>query len=115
VERTSILLHLVDISDGATVEPIDALEALNRELGLYSPLLLEKIQVIAGTKTDSMTEDRRQKALSKYCREKGYKFFSISAVTGEGVKGLVKHLGSEVEKNREIAHMCHSHESGNPE
>ena len=101
VERTSILLHLVDISDAATVGPADALEALNKELGLYSPLLLEKPQVIAGTKIDSMTEDAKQKALSRYCRKKGYKFFAISAVTGDGVKELVKHLGSEVEKNRE--------------
>ncbi len=100
IERTSILLHLVDLSDSITVSPVDTLEAVNRELGLYSPLLLEKPQVVAGTKIDAMTEEDHLKTLSRYCRKKRFKFFAISAVTGEGVKELVKHLGKEVEKGR---------------
>lgn len=100
IERTSILLHLADISDGATVSPVDAVETVNKELGLYSPLLLEKPQVIAGTKIDAMTKGDKIKMLSRYCREKGVKFFPLSAVTGEGIKELVKYLGKEVEKSR---------------
>lgn len=100
VERTSVLLHLVDVSDGATLEPVDAFEAINKELSLYSPVLMEKPQIVAGTKIDSMTSNDKMKALSRYCTKKGLKFFSVSAVTGKGLKELVRYLGKEVEKGR---------------
>lgn len=100
VERTSILLHLVDISDGALVNPVDALESINKELRFYSPDLLEKQQVVAGTKIDAMTASDKLKALSNYCKEKRLKFFPVSSVTGKGIKELVRHLGKEVEKGR---------------
>lgn len=100
VERTSVLLHLVDISDGATVPPVEAFETVNKELGLYSPFLLEKPQVVAGTKIDAMTGEDKLKTLSRHCRTKRLKFFPISAVTGDGVKELIRYLGREVEKKR---------------
>lgn len=100
VERTSILLHLVDISDGATVPPVEALETVTKELGLYSPFLLEKPQVVAGTKIDAMTGEDKLKTLLRHCRAKRLKFFPISAVTGDGVKELIRYLGREVEKKR---------------
>lgn len=100
VERTTILLHLVDVSDGATLEPVEAFEAINKELSLYSPVMMEKPQVVAGTKIDAMTDNKNMKKLTRYCKEKGYKFFSISAVTGKGVKELIRYIGKEVEKGR---------------
>ena len=89
VERTSVLLHLVDISDGATMPPVEAFETINRELSLYHTDLLDKIQVVAGTKTDAITSDDRLKELSAYCKKKKYKFFPISAATGAGVKEVM--------------------------
>ncbi len=100
VERTSILLHIVDISDGATAASVETLEAVNKELFLYSRLLLEKPQVVAGTKIDAMTNDDKLRIFSTYCKEKGLKFFPISAVTGSGVKELMQYLGEKVEKGR---------------
>ncbi|MBI5756827.1 MAG: GTPase ObgE [Nitrospirae bacterium] len=101
VERTSILLHLVDMSDGATVAPVDAFETVNKELSLYSPDLAGKSQVVAGTKADALTEDDKLQEFSGYCRKKRIKFFSISAVTGAGVQEVIKYLGKEVEKKRQ--------------
>lgn len=100
VERTSVLLHLVDISDGATMPPVEAFETINRELSLYEPDLSNKVQVVAGTKTDAMTSDDRLKELSAYCRKKRLKFFPLSAATGAGVKEVMSFLGKAVEKNR---------------
>ncbi len=103
VERTSVLLHLVDISDGATVPPVEAFETINRELSLYNTDLSEKFQVVAGTKTDAMTSDDRLRELSTYCKRKRLKFFPISAATGAGVKEVMNCLGKAVEKNRQKA------------
>lgn len=100
VERTSILLHLVDISDSALVNPVDALESINKELEFYSSDLLEKQEVVAGTKIDAMTESDRLKALTDYCKKKRLRFFPISSVTGSGIKELIRYLGKEVEKRR---------------
>jgi len=101
VERTSVILHLVDISDGATMPPVEAFETINRELSLYHTDLLDKIQVVAGTKTDAITSDDRLKELSAYCKKKKYKFFPISAATGAGVKEVMSCMGKAVEKNRQ--------------
>ena len=101
VERTSVLLHLVDISDGATVPPVEALEMVNRELSLYDTDLSKKVQVVAGTKTDAMTSDDRLKELSAYCKKKKFKFLPISAATGAGVKEVMNYMGKAVEKNKE--------------
>ena len=100
VERTSVLLHLVDISDGAEVPPVEAFEMVNKELSLYHTDLSDKVQVVAGTKTDAMTSDDRQKALAAYCKKKKYKFFSISAATSAGVREVMNYMGKAVEKNR---------------
>lgn len=100
VERTSVLLHLVDVSDGATVSPVEAFETINRELSLYQTDLSDKVQVVAGTKTDAMTSYDRLKELSAYCKRKRIKFFPISAATGSGVKEVMNCLGKAVEKNR---------------
>lgn len=98
VERTSILLHLVDISEMADGEPIENFEKINKELKLYSPLLLEKPQAVVGTKLDIKGDGKRLDRLANYCKDKGYNFFPICALTGEGIKRLVAYVGEKVEK-----------------
>ena len=78
----------------------EALEMVNSELSLYHTDLSDKVQVVAGTKTDAMTSDDRQKALAAYCKKKKYKFFSISAATGVGIRDVMNCMGKAVEKNR---------------
>lgn len=98
VERTSILLHLVDISDMLTTDPVEDFEKINRELVLYSPELLNKPMAVAGTKIDIARDGVRLNRLKDYCRDKGIDFFSISSATGEGIKELVKYLAKRVEE-----------------
>jgi len=98
VERTSILLHLVDISETSEGDPADNFKKINKELELYSPDLVKKPQVIAGTKLDIKGKGERLDRIVHYCKDKGYDFFPICAVTGEGIKKLLRYLGRKVEK-----------------
>lgn len=98
VERTSILLHLVDISEMTQGNPVENFEKINEELKLYSPLLFEKPQAVVGTKLDIKGDGKRLDRLANYCKDKGYDFFPICALTGEGIKRLVAYIGEKVEK-----------------
>lgn len=100
VERTSLLLHLVDCSDLLTSDPVEDFEKINRELVLYSPELEHKPMAVAGTKTDLAHEKARLNKLRDYCTAKGLDFFALSAATGEGVRELVIYLAEKVKEQR---------------
>jgi GTP-binding protein len=100
LERTSYLLYLVDISEGVTADPVATLETLRQELKLYNPELAEKPFGVAATKLDIAGEDRNLKKLEAYCRRRRLRVFPISAVTGTGLKPLVRFLGEQVAKLR---------------
>ncbi|MDA8433975.1 MAG: GTPase ObgE [Nitrospiraceae bacterium] len=100
VERTSMLLHLVDISDNDEGDPVEILKRINRELELYSAELLEKEQIVIGTKLDAAVEKKRLNALMRYCKKEGMVFFSLSAVTGQGVKKMLSFVATKVEEQR---------------
>ena len=100
VERTSILLHLVDISDVPETDPVEEFEKINRELVLYSPELMEKPLAVAGTKLDMAHDKTRLNRLRDYCESKGLDFFAVSAATGKGIKELVRYLAKKVEESR---------------
>jgi GTP-binding protein len=88
VERTKLLLHLIDLTD-LTREPEEAFEKINRELELYSPELIKKPQIVVGTKIDALYDRSKIEKLRKYFEERGYPFFAVSAVTGEGMDELM--------------------------
>ena len=88
VERTKLLLHLIDLTD-LTRTPQEAFEKINRELKLYSPKLAEKPQIVVGTKIDALQDKTIVNKLKNYFESKGYPFYPISAVTGEGVSKLM--------------------------
>jgi GTP-binding protein len=102
VERTSILLHLVDISEMAEGDPVDNFEKINKELELYSPELIEKPQAVAATKLDIKGDGERLDRLSQYCKDKDYDLFPICAVTGKGIKELLIYLGKKVEEHKKM-------------
>ncbi len=96
VERTRLLLHLVDISEMAEGDPVGNLRKINRELALYSKELARKPQAVAGTKTDVKGEGKRLDRLRQYCETKGIDFYPVSGVTGEGINELVSYLSRKV-------------------
>ncbi len=90
VERTRLLLHLVDMSDLAGNDPVSNIKVINRELRRYSSALGRKPQMIVASKMDVLQDQQRMKALKKYCREKKLKLIPISSVTGEGIDDLIR-------------------------
>jgi GTP-binding protein len=96
VERTSILLHLVDVSDVLESNPVDDLEKINNELNLYSSKLLTKPQAVVGTKTDIAIKGERLDKLSKHCKKNKIDFFPISAVTGKGIEKLISYAALKI-------------------
>lgn len=98
VERTSILVHLVDVSEDGPGDPVENFKAINRELGLYSPSLIERHQVVAPNKIDIVGNGEKFYRLKDFCEREGYKVFPISAVTREGVKDLLSYLSLKVEE-----------------
>ena len=90
VERTRVLVHLVDVSDASGRDPVRDLEVINGELGAFSPDLAAKPQVVAANKIDAVTDRGRLKALEARCAAAGVPFFRVSAVSGKGVRELLE-------------------------
>jgi GTP-binding protein len=107
IERTSILLHLVDLSGLVPGAPVDNFKKINRELALYSPELTKKYMAVAGTKIDAAIPEHLD-ALEKHCRKEGYEFFPLSAVTGRGLDGLITFLAGKVEESRKTTETVNS-------
>ncbi len=100
VERTSVLLHLVDVSAMSPGDPVDSLEKIHRELELYRKKLLEKPQMVVATKLDIADKNKLDR-LSDYCKNSRTDFFAVSAVTGKGVKELVRYVAAKLERSHE--------------
>ena len=98
VERCSVLVHLVDLSSND--QPDKDAEVVARELELYSKSLAEKPRIVCGSKLDSAIEGNSKK-LRAYAKKRRYEYHEISAVTGQGVKDLVRKLARFVRENEQ--------------
>src|SRR4029077_18609688 len=98
VERTRLLVHLIDTSDMAEMDPVKAFEVIEGELGAFSEKLLEKPMIVVATKLDATTDRTKLEELRKFCKKKGLEFHAISAVAGEGVKELVRGIADALDK-----------------
>ena len=92
VERTKLLLHLVDLSSQSGRDPVEDYEKINRELRAYDPHLAERPQIVVGTKTDALDEPDRLARLRARAEQDGREFLAISAVANRGVRELVQTL-----------------------
>lgn len=97
VERTSVLIHLVDVSIMSNEDPVHALETIENELRLYSEELMQKPRAVVATKLD-IVDEKKLDTLKDYCKTKGMDFFTISAVRREGLKELIIYLEGKVSK-----------------
>jgi len=98
VERTRLLVHLIDTSDTAEMDPVKALEIIEGELGAFSEKLLVKPGIVVATKLDATTDRTKLEELQKFCKKKGLEFHAISAAAGEGVKELVRGIADALDK-----------------
>ncbi|MBR0129903.1 MAG: GTPase ObgE [Firmicutes bacterium] len=89
IERTRVLIHVIDVSGSEGRDPIDDFEKINAELAGYSEKLAAKPQIIAANKID-MAPDENIDALREYVESRGLRFFTMCAPIHEGVDDVLK-------------------------
>ena len=95
IERTKVMIHIVDAAGVEGRDPIADIKAINKELEAYNPELLKKPQVIAANKIDAIYGDENEIIASlraEFEEKEGIKVFPISAVSGKGLKDLLYHV-----------------------
>jgi GTP-binding protein len=98
VERTRLIVHLIDTSDSNVDDPVHSFQVINGELEAFSPSLVEKPMIVVATKLDATTDKTRLEELQAFCKERNLEFHSISAVAGDGVKDLVRSIADALDK-----------------
>ena len=100
IERTKVLVHVVDAASTEGRDPVADIRAINAELESYNPELLTRPQVIAANKTDAIYAGEEIDPIERLREEfepEGIKVFPISAVIGKGVKELLYHVSQLLE------------------
>ena len=100
VERTKLMIHVVDAAGVEGRDPVDDIYKINQELEKYNPEIAARPQVIAANKTDLIyVEDEDPvERLKKEFEPKGIKVFPISGATGKGISELLYYVSGELEK-----------------
>ncbi len=100
IQRTALLLYLIDITEWIEEDPIVSFNTLRNELQAFDPTLLERPFAIAATKTDSQGEGQHLQTLQAYCLQHEYPCFPLSAVTRDGLPSLITYLEQAVMENK---------------
>jgi len=103
LERTKVLVHLVDVSSATGRDPVEDFNVIRRELELFAGgdddtavVLAQKPLIAAANKIDALDDPDRLKQLARYLKKLKVPFYPISAVTGEGVSELLEAVWREV-------------------
>jgi GTPase len=109
LERTKVLVHLVDVSSMSGRDPVEDFEIITRELDLFpgrdaaGERLADKPQLVTANKIDALDEPARLERLKDHLRDRGLPLYAVSAVTGEGIDVLLEAVWREVTMARERA------------
>lgn len=98
IERTRLLLHVIDVSGSEGRNPVEDFKIINNELKKYSEKLSKRKQIIVANKIDSMQDETLYKELSELAKKEKLEIFKISAVTGEGIKELLNKVSQELKE-----------------
>jgi len=98
IERTKLLLHLVDVSSVSGRDAVGDYETVNRELASYNQDLATRPQFVVATKLDALDEPDRLESLKQRAEQDGKPFFTISSATGAGVRELVNAMATKLEE-----------------
>ncbi|MDX9816489.1 MAG: GTPase ObgE [Smithellaceae bacterium] len=100
IERTSVLLHIIDVSAEPYTDAWENYKAINNELGLYNPSLLQKPQIVALNKIDLPPVREKAKKEVALFKKNGIMLFEFSAVTGEGISKILNKIVSIIHKKK---------------
>ena len=98
IERTRLLLHVIDVSGSEGRDPVQDFKIINEELKKYSEKLSKRKQIIVANKIDSMQDESLYKNLEKLAKKLNLEIYKISAATGEGLKELFRNVSEELKK-----------------
>ena len=101
IERTRVMIHLVDAASTEGRDPVEDIQVINQELQAYDPQIAKRPQVIAANKMDCLYGEDRDNVLEQLKEEfepMGIQVYPISAVTGEGVRELLYHVKEMLDK-----------------
>ena len=98
IERTKLLLHLVDVSSASGRDALSDYETVNNELASYNQELATRPQFVVATKIDALDEPERLESLKQRAAEDSKRFFAISAATGAGVRELINAVSAKLEE-----------------
>jgi GTP-binding protein len=90
IERTRLLIHLIDLDPTPGRDPVEDYGVIQDELRAYSPELAGRPQVVVGNKADLPDTGERSRRLERFCLSAGLPFLAISARTGQGLRALVE-------------------------
>jgi GTP-binding protein len=96
IERTKVIIHLIDISPLTKRDPVEDYKILNNELEAYSPDLKKKPQIVALNKIDIKEANEGLVEIRKRFKKIGVEVFPISAVTGEGINELIREVARQL-------------------
>ena len=96
IERTRLLLHVVDVSGSEGRDPVDDFNKINEELKKYSEKLASRKQIIVANKSDILQSEENFENLKKIADEKGFEIFKISAATKQGIEELMEHVAEVI-------------------
>lgn len=97
VERTKLLIHVIDVSGIEGRDPVEDFEKINEELKLYSEKLTKKLQIVAANKSDIPESEGNYEKLKEEMDKRNIKLFKISAATNQGLRELILYVGSILE------------------
>jgi GTP-binding protein len=89
VERTKVLLHLVDVSSASGREPVQDFDVIQKELQLFDPALGAKPQIVVANKIDALDDPARLERLERHVASVGLPLYRVSGVTGTGIDALL--------------------------
>jgi GTPase len=98
IERTKLLLHLVDVSSASGRETVGDYLTVNHELGSYNPALAERPQIVVATKIDALEDSERLESLRKQAEADGRMFLAISAVANKGTRELIFAVAAKLDE-----------------
>jgi len=100
IERTSFLLHLIDVSEWAEGDPVESFEILRNELASYDETLSKRPFAVVPTKIDAAGDGAKLLALQAFCKKRRYACVPISSATREGLAELTTFVGQKVDQLR---------------
>lgn len=103
VERTELLVHVVDVTRVLDPNPLEDYELIMRELDAFDPMLREKPQIVAINKVDLLECSQHLEETERAFAEKGVRTFPISALTGKGLSTLIDEMARQLAELRSVA------------